>query len=129
MSAPVVLLFGLEGDKGKAWRTAATHLRIRMRQVPPAEADLPLLELLREDGGKAPSPLVLPLSEPMLVMAGFSRELMDAYLAAARTMGAQRLDLKAVLTPTNASWTARQLQRELAAERDAVAAKRQAHTP
>ena len=129
MSTPAVLLFGLEGERGKAWRAAAERLRIRVRQVSPAEADRPLLELLRADGGAALSPLAQPLGEPMLVMAGFSRELMDAYLAAARAMGAQRLDLKAVLTPTNASWTGRQLQRELSAERDAFAAKEQVHRP
>ena len=120
---PAVLLFGLAGERGRAWRGTAARLGIRVREVSPAEYGMPLARLTGEAEKAEASPLLAALPEPMLVMAGFGPELMDAYLREAGEAGAPRVALKAVLTPTNAGWTARQLYGELSRERDAIMQK------
>ena len=120
MSAPAVLLFGLSGEPGRLWRAAALRLRIRIREVSPAECDTALADILQNAAPEAAAAPLAPLPEPMLVMAGFAPALMDAYLKTARTMGAQRVALKAVLTPYNASWSAVRLHGELAREHEAM---------
>ena len=62
----------------------------------------------------------------MLVMHGFDQAMLDAFLRFFREEGVRRVELKAVLTPTNASWTAVELSRHLAAERDALQKRRRA---
>ena len=56
----------------------------------------------------------------MLVMHGFDQAMLDDFLRFFRAEDVRRVELKAVLTPTNASWTAAELSRHLQAERDAM---------
>lgn len=56
----------------------------------------------------------------MLVMHGFDQAMLDEFLRFFRTENIRRVELKAVLTPTNAAWTAAELSRHLTAERDAI---------
>ncbi len=121
---PAVLLFAMGAERAGGWRGAAEKLRIRVREVSPAEYGLPLGRLAAKEPEGALAPLLAALPEPMLVMAGFSAELMDAYLRETRAAGAQPVALKAVLTPTNAAWDARRLYGELSRERDALEAAR-----
>lgn len=60
----------------------------------------------------------IELPEPMLVMHGMSSEGVDAVLKLLRE-NKIRIDLKAVTTPTNLSWTALQMFAELQREREA----------
>jgi aminoglycoside phosphotransferase (APT) family kinase protein len=62
----------------------------------------------------------------MLVMHGFDQAMLDAFLRFFREEGVRRVELKAVLTPTNAFWTAAELSRHLAAERDALQKRKRA---
>lgn len=62
----------------------------------------------------------------MLVMHGFNQETLDAFLRFFREEGVRRVELKAVLTPTNAVWTAAELSRHLTAERDALQKRKRA---
>ena len=62
----------------------------------------------------------------MLVMHGFDQALLDDFLRFFREEGVRRVELKAVLTPTNAAWTAAELSRHLTAERDALQKRRRA---
>ena len=57
-------------------------------------------------------------SGPMLVICLFSEKQMDDLLKTMRQTGAD-IPLKAVLTPSNARWTAAVLQKELEKEREA----------
>lgn len=56
----------------------------------------------------------------MLVMHGFDQTMLDDFLRFFRAEDVRRVELKAVLTPTNASWTAAELSRHLQAERDSM---------
>ena len=60
----------------------------------------------------------IELPEPLLVMHGFSSEGVDSVLKLLRE-NQIRIDLKAVTTPTNLSWTALQMFAELQREREA----------
>ena len=60
------------------------------------------------------------LREELLVMHGFDQTLLDDFLRFFRTEGLRRVELKAVLTPTNADWTAPELPSHLDAERKAL---------
>lgn len=64
-----------------------------------------------------PSPLApLKLEEPMMILAGFSRERMDYLFAALHKAGTPPANRKAVLTPTNAGWAFYVLYEELGQE-------------
>ena len=54
----------------------------------------------------------------MLVMKGFDRTQLDDLLSFFKTEGLKRNELKAVLTPSNAGWSAAALYAQLALERD-----------
>ena len=56
----------------------------------------------------------------MLVMHGFDQAMLDEFLRFFRMENIRRVELKAILTPTNAAWTAAELSRHLTAERDAI---------
>ena len=62
----------------------------------------------------------------MLVMHGFDQATLDAFLRFFRDESVRRVELKAVLTPTNASWTVVELSRHLAAERDSLQKRKRA---
>lgn len=70
--------------------------------------------LLRVPEGSFP-----PLSEEMILIAGFSEELLDRFLKESRRKGCS-VSLKAVLTPNNAVWNARMLQDHVKQERTEV---------
>ena len=63
-----------------------------------------------------PEGAVSPLPEPILVLCGLNNAQLDKLLPALRKLGAGPC-LKAVLTPTNASWTLSALYEELCKER------------
>jgi hypothetical protein len=69
MPAPTVLLWNLDGERGRGWRLAAMRLKIRVRDVHPAEYGAPLGALLRAGPADAPAPgPVMAFSEPMLLI-------------------------------------------------------------
>ena len=95
---------------------------VSVRTVQAAELNETLGYLFSLPGyEKRSSPAFLTQSVPeMLVMHGFGQARLDAFLRFFREEGVRRVELKAVLTPTNAAWTAAELSRHLAAERDAM---------
>ena len=95
---------------------------VSVRTVQAAELNETLGYLFSLPGyEKRSSPAFLTQSVPeMLVMHGFDQARLDAFLRFFREEGVRRVELKAVLTPTNAAWTAAELSRHLAAERDAM---------
>ena len=63
-------------------------------------------------------------SDPMLVMCGMLSDQLDAFLAALRVAGL-RVPLKAVLTPSNVSWSLAALHEELAREHEEIARRKE----
>lgn len=69
------------------------------------------------------------VAEPMLIFCSLTNAQLDRILAALRKAEAPRTLLKAVLTPTNASWTLAALYGELCRERESMMMGDFAHLP
>lgn len=112
MSA-TVLMYCLSVQKEAALRELGEKLSLRMISVPASRHGCTIAQVLRHEGGEcAAKP---PLREEMLVM-DLPGVLLDFFLQGMRQAGVD-VPLKAVLTPTNVSWTAAALQQELQRER------------
>lgn len=94
--------------------------RIRVRAVSAGQGGHTVAALLGagETGG-APAAAPLP-NESVMLLSGFTGPSMDGLFAALREGGVGRVALKAVLTPTNASWTFSALCAELKREHEAM---------
>ena len=116
---PVVLLYHTPEGVLKRLTPLLRQQGISVRVIRKELYTVPLEMLL---GLKQPEKILqnpgIELPEPMLVMHGFSSEGVDSVLKLLRE-NQIRIDLKAVTTPTNLSWTALQMFAELQREREA----------
>ena len=71
------------------------------------------------------SPVEEEFSDPMLVFCNLPHEKLDHLLTAMGRAGLPHIALKAMLTPTNRTWTSQQLWTELRREHEAMQAQRQ----
>lgn len=62
--------------------------------------------------------------DEMMVMKGFSNSRLDQFLKGMRKAGIERVDYKAVLTPTNCRWNSWQLYQEIRKEHEAMTGQR-----
>ena len=116
---PVVLLYHTPEGVLKRLTPLLRQQGISVRVIRKELYTVPLEMLL---GLKQPDKILqnpgIELPEPRLVMHGFSSEGVDSVLKLLRE-NQIRIDLKAVTTPTNLSWTALQMFAELQREREA----------
>ena len=117
---PILLTFNLSPEK-RAAVVAAAPFACRCIAVTPESFGAALGDLT--EARRFFAPVAAPFTEELLVMAGLNDKQLDALLLALRRKGVT-LPLKAVLTPTNARWTAQALYEELCRERAAFAAAR-----
>lgn len=121
---PVVLLYHTPEGVLKRLTPLLRQQGISVRVIRKELYTVPLEMLL---GLKQPDKILqnpgIELPEPMLVMHGFSSEGVDSVLKLLRE-NQIRIDLKAVTTPTNLSWTALQMFAELQREREAFRKQR-----
>lgn len=121
---PVVLLYHTPEGILKRLTPLLRQQDISVRVIRKELYTVPLEMLL---GLKQPDKILqnpgIELPEPMLVMHGMSSEGVDAVLKLLRE-NKIRIDLKAVTTPTNLSWTALQMFAELQREREAFRKQR-----
>ena len=116
MSKPTILLYA---PAPTPWLSKLKALSVMMglRLLPVGEAglDRPLLSLLEDTpaGERRPGG---PLPESVMVFCHLTAPHLDRLLPELRKIGARGC-LKAVLTPTNKTWTLRQLYAELCRER------------
>lgn len=140
MKGEKVLLYNLKGtDAGKKLQPVLLRLGVRVRVVEVGEYDQAIGVLagveMPEDAqagidpetGRQPDPAA-ELTEPMMILVGFTSGRLDELLAQMRRGGVPRIGLKAMLTATNRYWTSRQIYTELGREREAMEAYRQAAT-
>lgn len=122
-NAPQVLLFGFwpEERTMRIIRYLTTQ-GVRVRTVPSEEYHESLGYLFGlPDYEHRPAPtLPVTLAEEMLVMQGFGQQMLDDFLRFFKREQLRRVELKAVLTPTNAAWSAAELCRHMTLERDAM---------
>ena len=122
-----VLLYNLEsGPRGSKIRAYLQQQGIHVIDVPPADDLQPLgalLELPAFPRSNRVSPLRL-FREEMMVMFAMQGAVMSEFLQFFRDEGLSPVALKAVVTPTNVTWTSNALYQELCREREAFAQKR-----
>lgn len=121
---PTLLTFNLAPQKRAALQVIALRCGCRMQAVPAGKHGATLARLLSGEA-EATAPAE-PFTGEILVMAGLNERQLDTVLTELRRRKVH-IPLKAVLTPTNAEWTAEELYAELCRERDAIAEGRQAH--
>ena len=112
MPKPSVLLYNMASDA----RTAAieaylsgsgvTVIHVKATDFNRPIASLFSLPGFKQDGKPVYRP---PFSEEMLVMAGFSQKRLSDFLRFFREKQLRRVALKAMLTPSNATWSGAEL--------------------
>lgn len=121
---PTLYLYNLDNPRGAKMRRACLPQGVRSHLVPPQAHTLTLEELVA--GAEPPADGEAGFSDELLLLVGFSSAQMDALFQAFRRSRIPSVALKAVLTPTNRSWTSTQLYRELLQEHQAVQQGRRA---
>ena len=123
---PVLLCYALSPAKKGKLTVACAKAGARLAVLPEDRWGLRVEQVLAGEEGPAPLPEGERVGE-MAVMCGFSDAGVNALY---RNMKAARVPapaLMAMLTETNAAWTAAELYRELSAEREAFARGEKAH--
>lgn len=120
---PLVLLFQFRPEE-RTMRIIRylTEQGVSVRTVQPKEYHETLGYLCSLPGFEARRAPALPVSLPeeMLVIQGFDQTMLDGFLRFFRREQLRRVELKAVLTPTNAGWSAAELCRHMQLEREAM---------
>ena len=121
MLGSTLLMYNIDRRTGTALKVLCQKTRIQWKEIAPEDYGQPLGALigLPTPAAEAPAAPVTSFREPMLVMANLLRPQFDALLQGMRQQGI-RVPLKAVLTPTNVSWSSLQLHDELVREHEAV---------
>ena len=121
---PMVLCYNLQPEKLGRLRVLALRLGIGVRVVEPEKFGLPVGAL----AGVLDAPETVaeaePFSDEMLVMAHFRPGMLDAFLNGFRQSRIPSVMLKAMLTETNALWSAARLHDEIRAEHEQMEAMR-----
>ena len=123
MAVETVLMYNCDGEQWSKLRQIFLMLRVRIRPVEADQYGLTLEDLLGRSEEKAP--VEEEFSDPMLVFCNLPHEKLDHLLTAMGRAGLPRIALKAMLTPTNCTWTSQQLWTELRREHEAMQAQRQ----
>lgn len=116
-----ILLFNIGADKLRRIRPLALRLGLGCRCVAPEDFSRPLGALCGREGfeAQAGEESAAPFTAEMLVMDGLSPAQFHGLLDGLRRERAT-IALKAVVTEANLAWAAARLQRELAAEHEAM---------
>ncbi len=120
MPRATVLAFHVPAERLARLRMVCMRTGLLLRPIEDAELSRPIGALCSVT---PPSSEMLPAPDfdgEMLLFAHMSSAQVQQFLQVSRQMKAPSFPLKAVLTPTNAAWTAGQLYAELTAERAAL---------
>lgn len=120
----MLYLYNLDNPRGAKIRRMCLPLGVRTVLVPPQAHMLTLEELTA--GTQAPPDGAPGFPDELLLLVGFTSAQMDALFQGFRRARIAPVALKAVLTPTNRSWTSVQLHQELLQEHEAVQQGRRA---
>ena len=119
MAKPLLLTYNLKPGMAAGLDRICREMGIRLRGVARDEYALPIgalagIPVARPSNAEASA--AAPFDDEMLVMCHMMSNELDAFLQAMREAGVPRIDLKAVLTPTNVLWNSTELHSELAHE-------------
>ena len=114
----VVLLYNFDKTRLQLVRRALAPLNTVIRTVAKKDYVQPVGYLVGADG-------IAPIKsknttetfdDEMLVMYGFGEEMIDVLIMALRMGGVGKIDLKAIITPSNIGWDSVKLYKEIKAD-------------
>lgn len=130
LPVPTVLAFNLNDAALSALRGPCQAMGLRLKPVPRDGFSLPIGAMAGLAVRAVSGPLISAgFDDPMLVMCGLDEQALNGFLLALRALPLPPIPLKAVLTPTNAAWSALALRDELAREHAEMARRRQQKQP
>lgn len=109
---PTVLLFQVAPEKRAKLVVLCRKLKIRLQTAAVSQYDRAIIDILKGESGTADR----PLEHEMLLMAGLSPVQFRGFLDGFRTNRIAPIALKAVLTDTNAQWSAYTLYNHISEE-------------
>jgi hypothetical protein len=133
----IVLAYNFTQERVKILRTLCMMLKVQLKPIPTADVEQPVgvlaglitaeeaaaqnAEQKKAQGVPVDAQDKLTEQAPvpkleMLFLCGFDQELLNRLLVAIRKSRLQKVELKAMLTPTNISWSGAKLLREISAE-------------
>ena len=121
---PMVLCYNLRSEQIARLRVLCLRLGIALRIVEREDFALPIGVLAGVMVTPEAVEAVEPFADEMLVMAHFRPGMLDAFLNGFRQSRIPSVKLKAMLTETNASWSAERLHHEIRAEHEQMEAMR-----
>ena len=121
---PMVLCYNLQPEKLGRLRVLALRLGIGVRVVEPDKFGMPVGSLAGVTETSETLEEAEPFADEMLVMSHFLPGMLDAFLTGFRPSRFPPVKLKAMLTETNAAWSAARLHREIRAEHEQMEAMR-----
>ncbi len=120
MAQPLVLIYNLEAPVEAQLAALCERQGIAVKRVNPWEYGVPIGALAGIPVGRSAAPANgTGFSDPMLVMCHMLSPQLDAFLQGMRDERLPRIALKAVLTPSNVTWSSVRLRDELAREHEA----------
>lgn len=119
-SGETVLLYNVPDEKSRKLRMLMVRMGMRFRVVDPSDYDKPVgvLAGIKDATLENPEAEVQVFEDEMMVMRGFSSSRLDAFLQGMRKAGIERIDYKAIVTPTNMRWNSWQLYLEIKQEHE-----------
>ena len=119
-SGETVLLYNIPEEKSRKLRMLMVRMGMRFRIVDPADYDKPvgLLAGIKDAVLENPEAEVQMFQDEMMIMRGFSSSRLDMFLQGMRKAGIERIDYKAIVTPTNMRWNSWQLYLEIKEEHE-----------
>ncbi|MDO4482925.1 MAG: DUF3783 domain-containing protein [Clostridia bacterium] len=120
MAQPMLLSFNMQGDRKV--KLTMTCMKNKIRLVTVNEDDQAqtlgaLCSFMPREDKAAPEQ---PFTDEMVVFANFTNQTLNGFLQTWKQLGQKPIALKAVVTPTNVSWTAVQLHAEITEEHNAM---------
>lgn len=115
-----ILLYNLEGEKGKQIRQLCAEMKIRFQNISAGQYGEPI-GALASGGGmeKTGIPFTgIPFQDEMMVFAGFEDDNLRNFLSRYYQAGIGKVSLKAALTPYNVKWNSAELHDELKREHE-----------
>ncbi len=116
--AGTVIAFGFTPAENKKLKTVCDKVGLRLKKVSPMEYAQPIGSFVGLAEKVEVSETEMALDGQMLVFASVSDRQLDAVLSGLRTVRVGIGSFKAMVTPTNAAWTANALLEELKKERE-----------
>ena len=127
MARPMILAFNLTDARLSKLRFLCMKLGTLVKVVPPEDFTQPIAALAGLAERSETPDSAEPFADEMIVFCHMTNVQLNNFLKTAKQQRIPPFPLKAILTPTNAAWTACALCAELKEEREAILSGGQAH--